>query len=95
MHDQSIGVRPDIDEFDDRTCVVCREKNVRLLVALVEVVKMEPQYRGKPWRDVGGLSLRIGYRDAYLVRAGLIALGIFSREHDEVGGFGRDPLGDP
>src|SRR5258706_13759683 len=46
---------------------------------------MESQHRGERARDVRRLGVRIRNRDADLLQTWLVGLGVFARQHEELG----------
>jgi sarcosine oxidase len=75
---------PFLNELLDCARVICREKNIRRLAALDDVVEMQPENRDKAIGDARGLRVRIRDRNADFPLAGLVTLGILTGEDDKL-----------
>jgi len=76
-HD-SLGVRPCAEKLPDLTRVVLAEKNVSRHPALRQVVKVQAKHRGEARRNPSRRSLGVRDRNANLLAARLIALGLLA-----------------
>jgi hypothetical protein len=73
-----LGVRPRVEELRDLTRVVLAEKYVSRLAALGHVVKVESQHGREARRNPGRRSIGVRDRNADLLAARLISLGLLA-----------------
>jgi hypothetical protein len=74
----SLGVRPRVEELPDLARVILAEKNVSRLAPLGQVVKVQSKHGRKARRNPGWRSIGVGDRNADLLAARLIALGLLA-----------------
>jgi len=74
----SLGVRPRAEKLPDLTRVILAEKNVSRNAALRQVVKVQSKHGREARRNPGRRGIGVRDRNANLLAARLIALGLLA-----------------
>ncbi len=85
VDDDPCCVRPIVDKISDSPCVVLREENIRRVFLFQDVSEVQSEDRCEILGQLCRIRTRIRDRNAYLLAARVVALGILSGEHHEFG----------